>query len=44
MSSSAGPTTAGSGSISTNSGVRNAAGQGLTAVLAGVVAVGAVVS
>jgi hypothetical protein len=44
MSSSAGPTTAGSGSTSTNTGVRNAAGQGLTAVLAGVVAVGVVVS
>jgi hypothetical protein len=44
MSSSAEPTTAGSGSTSTNTGVRNAAGQGLTAVLAGVVAVGVVVS
>ena len=43
MSSSAGPTTAGSGSTSNNAGVRNAASQGLTAVMAGVVAVGAVV-
>jgi hypothetical protein len=43
MSSSAGPTTVGSGSTSKNASVRNAAGQGLTAVMAGVVAVGAVV-